>query len=593
MKHKKDDFTVMRFLWLALLFLISSNDSFAVFAASSIQKSDNEKTKPTEKGHFYCSEIYWSSQNHNLQLFGDEIVIDYLDNHFRGKGSATFLINEKFIFLNGKLMDGDTRISVQNYKCALVRINEKTLLKKYGLQNRNGGIEIHYDSNLSKTSFTKRSKDSILVKGKIVWEDSAITGYPLNIKITPLASPKLEIVQSIDSLGSFKAELVPGKYTILPELNYHWMGEELIRIDEKKSKTLLEVKPKTSNNITVQWDTIPWPKKNFKSGILTTSNEIDFGDVDDFMNERMTFFEIPGATLSLIKDNKIIYSQTYGVTNAITNQSVSPSTLFEAGSITKLVFAFAVMRLYEKGQIDLDKPLYEYLTFDAINDERYKSMTARHVLSHQSGMANWPKRDEDEKFKLKSHPGTSYGYSGEAFEYLKRVVESITSKSIDTILMEEVIEPLELTNMHFKGNDSIAKYGANGHKKYVPSAIFMAKSTQVSYTLQTNSRALAKFATALMDRKGLQAKTYDEMFKVHSIRNDGTKWGLGVRIEDSELGLSFGHSGSTSRGFIGNLVFYPDSGIGYTIITNCQMGGWLSLPLLNEYLILGTSNQKR
>ena len=309
------------------------------------------------------------------------------------------------------------------------------------------------------------------------------------------------------------------------------------------------------------------------------------------MMERLEFFEIPGATLSVIKNNKIVYNQIYGVTNSNTQQAVTEKTLFEAGSVTKIVFAFAVMRLYERGEINLDKPLHEYLPSDEIDDERYKTMTARHVLSHQSGMANWPRRDKKGKFKLKFAPGTKYGYSGKAFEYLKTVVEVITSKSIESILQDEVLTPLGLTDMHFKGNDEIAKYGAHGHKKYIPSDIFMARRTMVAYTLQTTSEALAKFTIALHQREGLKKETYEEFFKVHSERADGTQWGLGVRIENTSAGITYGHSGSTGRGFISNLVFYDESGLGYVVLTNSQMGGYLSLPLLNEFLVLGNSQK--
>ena len=271
---------------------------------------------------------------------------------------------------------------------------------------------------------------------------------------------------------------------------------------------------------------------------------------------------------------------------------MTSQTLFEAGSITKIVFAFAVMRLYERGEIDLEKPLYQYLPHEQIDDDRYKLITARHVLSHQTGMSNWPRRDENGKFKLNFTPGTKYGYSGKAYEYLKEVVESITSKSIDVILQEEVLDPLQIEDMHFKANEEIEKRGANGHKKYIPSDIFLAKRTMVSYTLQTTSKSLAEFALALHERKGLKKETYDEMYSINSTRGDGTKWGLGVRIEDTKDGVTYGHSGSTGRGFISNLVFYDDSGIGYTVVTNSQMGGFLALPLLDEYLILGKTNWK-
>lgn len=430
-------------------------------------------------------------------------------------------------------------------------------------------------------------EDSLTITGRFVWEDSSIVGFPSNVKITSVINSEVQFIQAVDSTGYFEQKLAFGRYILSPELNYHWMGEELIRIDDTASSIEIDIKTGGATEFLIQLDTISWPATPKETGILHASDYIDPSAIDAFINKRLDFFEIPGATLSIIKNNQIVFSNTYGVINSETGIPVTNKTLFEAGSITKLVFSFAVMRLYEKGEIDLDKPLYEYIEHPEINDDRYKVMTARHVLSHQSGMSNWPRRDENGKFGLNFDPGTQYGYSGKAFEYLKEVLESITSKSIDNILQEEVLGPLELTNMYFKGNETIAEYGAHGHKRYIPSEIFMAQRTMVAYTLQTTSESLAKFAIALHQRKGLKRETYNEFFRVHSKRSDGTKWGLGVRIEETSSGISFGHSGSTGRGFIGNLVFYDEHGTGFVILTNSQMGGWLSLPLLNEYLILG------
>lgn len=446
--------------------------------------------------------------------------------------------------------------------------------------------------NAYPASATPTFTDSLIVTGRFVWADPSITGFPSSVIITSSTNPEVQFIHPVDSLGRFEQTLAYGEYILSPELNYHWMGEELIRIDDKTSRIEIDIQANGQNEFIIQLDTIPWPAVPKETGILLASGNINPDAVDSFMHDRMDFFEIPGATLSLIRDHQIVYSRTYGVVKSQTDIPVTGQTLFEAGSITKLVFAFAVMRFYERGEIDLNKPLHEYMEHPEIDDDRYKLMTARHVLSHQSGMSNWPRKDENGTFGLNFSPGDQYGYSGKAFEYLKEVLETITSKSIDNILKEEVLEPLELTDMHFKGNDSIATYGAHGHKRNVPSEVFMAQRTMVAYTLQSTSETLAKFAIALHQRKGLRAETYEEFFRVHSERSDGTEWGLGVRIEETSSGISYGHSGSTGRGFIGNLVFYDDTGTGFVILTNSQMGGWLSLPLLNEYLVLGTSETK-
>jgi len=436
-------------------------------------------------------------------------------------------------------------------------------------------------------------KDSTLIKGKLKWDRENILDFPPTVKIINARNSMFTKELIVDSLGQFSTRLPKGKYSIVPSKSYHWQGEEIIRINAQKSSKKFVIKKHDSKvSLILKLKTLKEPHLIGSRGILFNFNNKSGKHIDSFMETYMDYYQVPGASLAVIKNSEIIFKNSYGVKNAKTNETVNQGTLFEAGSITKIVFAFAVMRLYEREEIDLDRPLYQYLPHTEINDDRYELITARHVLSHQTGISNWPKKDSNGQFKLNFTPGTRYGYSGKAYEYLKEVIESITSKTIDDILKEEVLAPLRIKNMYFKENEHIKKHGANGHKNNIPSDIFLTNRTMVSYTMQTTSESLAKFALALYNRKGLKKTTYEEMFKIHSTRTDGTKWGLGVRIQDSKDGITYGHSGSTNRGFISNLIFYDASGLGYVILTNSQMGGFLSLPLLNEYLILGKTNYR-
>jgi CubicO group peptidase (beta-lactamase class C family) len=310
--------------------------------------------------------------------------------------------------------------------------------------------------------------------------------------------------------------------------------------------------------------------------------------VDDFIKKQMTFFDIPGASLALIKKGKVIYSQIYGVANARSAVPVTEKTLFEAGSVTKSVFAFVVMRLVERNILRLDQPLYELLPFGAVShDERYRIITARHVLCHQSGLPNWGQRDSTGHFSLLFTPGTKFGYSGEGYEYLKRAIEHITNKNISQILNEELLIPLDLTGFYFKGNDYVKTYAANGHIDHKPSGIRFIEKPMMAFSLFTEARSFSHFMLALRNKKGLKKATYDEMLKVQSTRDDGVYWGLGFELEKTPLGLSYGHSGSTSSGFICNFTFFPESDVGYVFFTNSNMGDVLSVPLLTQFLITG------
>ena len=103
--------------------------------------------------------------------------------------------------------------------------------------------------------------------------------------------------------------------------------------------------------------------------------------------ELMKEANIPGASVALIRDGKIVWSGGIGVKNVQTKKAVTNETIFEAASLTKPVVAYAVLKLADAGKLDLDVPLNKYLpgNYDAGDDTRINQITARHVLSHQSG----------------------------------------------------------------------------------------------------------------------------------------------------------------------------------------------------------------
>ena len=426
-----------------------------------------------------------------------------------------------------------------------------------------------------------QTADSVTVNGKLVWDVANTVDYPITLNIIN-AKNNLSIKDVIvDSSGTFNTSLPKGHYILKSSKSYHWQGEDIVRIDIKKSQQLFKViaeNPK--DTIVLKFKTVERPNLISEKGILHDFSINSYDDINAFMNAYMSYYLVPGATLAIIKKGEIVFQNNYGIKNAQTNEAVSAQTLFEAGSITKTVLAFITMRLYEKGILDLDKPLYQYKEFEDINhDDRYKKITARIVLSHQTGFPNWARG----KFDLKFEPGTKFGYSGEAFEYLKRVLEKITKKPMSKLINEEFITPLGLKNIYFTGSEFPMELLANGHKNETVSPKRNIKAPMMAYSMITNAQALAKFAIALRNREGLKQETYDQLFKIQSTREDGTHWGSGFRIEDSKFGRTYGHSGSTNPGFIGNYVYYDELDMGYIILTNSQLGGWLSLPSILDH----------
>ncbi len=100
--------------------------------------------------------------------------------------------------------------------------------------------------------------------------------------------------------------------------------------------------------------------------------------------------KVPGLSIAVIRNGELSWSGGFGVKSLETQEPVDTQTIFEAASLSKPVFAYAVLRLAERGEIDLDTPLAEYLSYQRLLHEwRYRQITARIVMSHSTGMPNW------------------------------------------------------------------------------------------------------------------------------------------------------------------------------------------------------------
>ena len=152
---------------------------------------------------------------------------------------------------------------------------------------------------------------------------------------------------------------------------------------------------------------------------------------------------VPGAVIGALEGGKPAWIAPLGVLTAGGSAPVTPSTLFQAASLTKQVTAYAAFALRAQGKLDFDRPLVQYV--DDLADPVARTVTARHVLSHSSGFPNWrfPRsNDPDPKLVPAFPPGTRYQYSGEGFYYLQRVMEKVSGEGFGALCRALVFQPL-------------------------------------------------------------------------------------------------------------------------------------------------------
>lgn len=459
----------------------------------------------------------------------------------------------------------------------------------------NGEYKFRNPNSLGDIVLMPASASLASVKGHIRWDREMKERLPEQLRLTSVNDKKFWVQTAVDSTGNYSAQLLPGTYHIeLPDA-YFRRGENIYATSLQKPLVLRVKAGQHTNAAEIVIPGTPVPDLLPEKGILHDFDAAKAKELDKFISTYQKYCHIPGVSLALIKDGRLVYHKTYGVRNVITGAVVTDTTLFEAASVTKPVFAYAVQRLAERGVIDLDRPLYLYLPYpDIEHDERYKLITARHVLTHRTGFPNWRSMNPDGKLNILFTPGTDYNYSGEGFEYLKMVVEKITGKKVEEVLQEEVIEPVGLYHTFFSRNDSLRNMVAEGHFDMVPTYDLLPESPGMAYSMHTEARIFTKFMLQLLNQQGLSAETYATMFRKHAdFKYDPgdekpeypAYMGMSLEIRETPFGKSFGHGGNNGD-FTCHFEVYKDLKMGYAIFTNGNTS-WPLLQSIRKFLIEG------
>jgi len=458
-----------------------------------------------------------------------------------------------------------------------------------------GGSKYVNPRSLSDVIIMPGGERTGTLAGSIEWNKAYIAKLPGHVRLTATHNPKTWVETDLDSLGNYYLEIPAGQYGIVFSDEYFSNNTQLYGASQKEPVQVLVRAGKKTTAPKLMLAVAPAPDLLPEKGVLHDFKPTTANQIDQFIETYQRYYKIPGVSLSIIKDGKLVYAKTYGVRNTFTKQPVDSNTLFEAASVTKPVFAFAIQRLAERGVIDLDKPLYLYLPYDDIAyDERYKLMTARHVLTHRTGFPNWRFMNPDGKLDLKFPPGTAYNYSGEGFEYLKLVIQKITGKKVEQILKEEVIDPVGLYHTFFSRNDSLRQMVANGHFDRLPNYDELPESPGMAYSMHTEARIFTRFMLYLLEQKGLNAQSYETMFRKHSDFNYGpddkkprypSYMGISLEIRETPFGKSFGHGGNNGD-FKCRFEVYKDLKMGYAIFTNSNTSDAL-LEHIREFLVEG------
>lgn len=307
-------------------------------------------------------------------------------------------------------------------------------------------------------------------------------------------------------------------------------------------------------------------------------NEVE---IEKWLNEN----KIPALGLGVIRDGKLKQIKVFG---ELKKDETAPfNTIFNVASLTKPVTAMVVLKLVSLGKWDLDEPLDKYwIDPDIKNDPRHKKLTARIILSHQTGFANWRWLNKSKKLEFAFEPGTKYQYSGEGFEYLRKALEQKFKKPLNQLADELIFKPFEMRDTRFfwdaRMNESKFAVGCDAEGN--PYKIFKNTEANAADDLLTTVEDYGNFLVAVMNGGGLSKAVFNEMIG-HQVKTKENKYfGLGWEIYDFGNGeYALSHGGSDEG--VKTIVFLlPKSKQGLIIFTNSDNGTNVYLKLINEYL---------
>lgn len=292
-----------------------------------------------------------------------------------------------------------------------------------------------------------------------------------------------------------------------------------------------------------------------------------YAALDQRIPEAMAPANVAGLSLALVHTTAgtppAVWSRGFGLKDAASGEPVTPGTVFQAASLSKPAFAYAVLVACAEGLLDLDVPLSGYLAEPYIPDDpRLHQITARHVLSHTPGFPNW--RPKDQRLRIHFAAGERFAYSGEGYVYLQRVVEHLSGQPLDSWMRSRLLDPLGMRQSSYVWVSEYETLAARGHDEHgKPRELHRMQEPNAAYSLYTTPSEFARFMGALLEPPDgpafLTADQVSQMLTPHVPVSDAgfdaeraaaevsadehVSWGLGWGLQHAPGAEAFWHWG--------------------------------------------------
>ncbi len=319
--------------------------------------------------------------------------------------------------------------------------------------------------------------------------------------------------------------------------------------------------------------------------------------VDGIVEAHRREHNTPGVTVSVVKDGRVLFAKGYGVADAETGRPVSgQETLFRIGSVSKTFIWTAVMMLVERGEIDLDADVNQYLKDMRVPEAFRTPVTMNHLMAHRAGFEDtfgvFTVRDTSDlslTSALKAHmpkrvfaPGARTSYSNWGTALAAKIVEDVAGVSFDAFLKSEVLGPLAMSKTTLDGpaimSERLKTQLSAGHEvkggaaaradymeigPYAPVGGINASASDLAVWMLFHLGEGEQDGVRLMSRgtyRTMQRRAFDD-------RLAGADLAHGFFSKTYRGYAAYGHGGATSA-FYSYMALVPELGLGIFVSQN-------------------------
>ncbi|AJS60613.1 hypothetical protein UB51_21550 [Paenibacillus sp. IHBB 10380] len=313
-------------------------------------------------------------------------------------------------------------------------------------------------------------------------------------------------------------------------------------------------------------------------------------EIDEEIVQNMQRFNIPGMAFVLADENGNVYVKGYGRNEWEGTEIVDPTTNFQIGSISKVFTSLAIMQLRDKGLVELDAPVTQYLPWFATKETSLSArITIRDLLNHTSGLPGRLNTHDVEgsdpdhiasqierklqNVQLVASPGTTYEYTNMNYDLLQLLLEKVTKQPFPNYMSQHVFQPLGMNRTVYSFGD-ILPNSATGHR-YIwgnvrPFHEQLSYATLGSAGLTTSAEDFGKYISFLLGSSSegnpsvLRSESLLEMHK-SDIYDQSTGYGFGWEVSANTIEKKGGLPGFTS-----NLIVFPNRSYGFALLSNSK-----------------------